>query len=143
MTRRSVRAALRRLVPKPTRRARGLTLLEIMVVITILGIVASVTTVSVLAALRDARVKTTHEAIRAAENALKLFAMKHARYPTTAEGLGVLVRERIVERAPRDGWARELQYTAERGRYVITSYGSDGEPGGEEDATDLTNEPLP
>lgn len=127
---------------RQVRRARGFSLLELMVVITIIGLIAGVTSVAVLGALHEAEVKTTRESLRETENLLKLFTLRRGRFPTTEEGLAVLVAEKLVKKVPEDAWKRPLLYTAERDGYSLRSLGSDGQPGGEDHAADLDAKDL-
>ncbi len=124
------------------RLARGFSLLELMVVITIIGLIAGVTSVAVLGALHEAEVKTTRESLRETGNLLDLFVVRHGRYPTTEEGLAILVKEKLVKKVPEDAWKRPLLYTAEPGGYSLRSLGSDGQPGGEDHAADLDAKEL-
>jgi len=124
------------------RQAHGFSLLELMVVITIIGIIAGVTTVSVMDAFRDAQVQTSKEALRETESILKLYAVRHGRYPTTAEGLAILVAEKLTKKVPADAWKQPLVYTGEKDGYTLRSYGSDQAPGGEGPAADLDAKDL-
>lgn len=121
---------------------RGMTLLEIMIVITIIGLVTGISSVAYFKIAGGARVDTTRESIRSAETALKLFHLKRGRFPTTSESWNALLTEGVLDKRPRDGWHRELHYTEERGSYVVLSYGSDGELGGDGSATDISSKEL-
>lgn len=132
-------------MPRQSRKrkhARGFTLLEIMVTITIIGLVAGVVAVGVMDALKQARVDVTKQSIVECESALKLYALRHGRYPDTAQGLKSLVAERFVGggKMPLDGWGAEFAYVGERDHYTITSYGEDGVPGGDAYAADISVE---
>jgi general secretion pathway protein G len=123
--------------------ARGFTLLEIMVAITILGLITAVTGVALIHALEEARVKVTIESIRSCEDALKLYLLKHNRYPDSREGLQALVSDGQLQKPARDGWGNELGYSLAKGTYAIVSYGSDGAPGGDGYAKDLSDKDIP
>lgn len=73
---------------------------------------------------------TTRVTISTIETGLKLYRNRHGVYPTTADGLRMLVRERILDRMPRDGWSNDFLYLSDGTRYEITSYGADAAPGG-------------
>lgn len=119
---------------------RGMTLLEIMVVITIIGVVMGAVAVGVIPLLGEAKVKTTKNIITTVETALKLYNVRHGKYPDTAQGIQILVSEKLVDKPPKDGWQNDLVYTLESGsKYLITSYGADGAPGGDGDDADITN----
>ncbi|MBI5545817.1 MAG: type II secretion system protein GspG [Deltaproteobacteria bacterium] len=128
-----------RIVPNRRRGAQGFSLLELMVVITIVGLIASVTTVAVMNALVEARIKTTHETLRGCDDGLKLYALRHGRFPDTAQGLASLVAEKVLPKQPVDGWGREVLYTADKDGYALTSFGDDGAPGGEDAAADIVS----
>jgi general secretion pathway protein G len=119
------------------RTVKGFTLLEIMVVLVIIGLVASVTTVAVMDRLKEARIKTTKIEIKVVEEALSLYKLRHNRFPETSQGIQRLVEDKVMAKMPHDGWEHEFHYALEGGRYVITSYGVDEAPGGEDEAADI------
>ena len=122
---------------------RGMTLLEIMVVITIIGVVMATVTIAVIPQLAKAKVDTTKNSIRAVETALKLYNVRHGKYPDTAGGLQALVTDKELDQLPKDGWGNDFAYTAEgSGKYLITSYGADGAPGGQETDADITSQNM-
>ncbi len=121
--------------------ARGMTLIEIMVVITIIGMVAAAVAVAVIPQLREARVQQARTDIMTIKNAADLFYNKYSRYPSTDEGIGALVSERFLDHQPRDPWGNPYVY-----RYPgvqnpdgpdIGTYGANGQPGGTGDAADI------
>ena len=122
---------------KRTRCQKGFSLLELMVVIVILGLLASVTTVAVMNALMRARIDTTRVALNELQGALDIYKLRHGRYPDTGQGLAVLLSEGIVTKPPQDGWSRPLHYEHDNGKYTVTSYGDDDAPGGAEAAEDI------
>jgi general secretion pathway protein G len=119
------------------RKEKGFTLLEIMVVLVIIGLVASVTTVVVMDRLKEARIQTTKIEIKVVEEALSLYKLRHSRFPDASQGIPRLVEDRVMAKMPHDGWEHELHYALEGGRYVITSHGVDEAPGGEGEAADI------
>jgi general secretion pathway protein G len=128
---------------------RGMTLIEIMVVITILGLIATVVTVNVMDRLDEAKVATAKTQIKSFEEALDQFRRDNGFYPSTEQGLQALVEKpsigRIPKRYPRNGyikggkipqdpWDSDYIYTspgASGHDYEITSLGSDRQEGGE------------
>ena len=138
-------------------RNQGFTLLEILIVITILGILASVIAVRVMDRPGEARTLKARLDIETLENALKLFKLDNAFYPTTDQGLGALVEGpstgRIPQkwrnggylekgRVPKDPWGNDYLYLSpgvHNGDFDTWSYGADGEEGGEGEDTDVTN----
>ncbi|MBN8231107.1 type II secretion system protein GspG [Corallococcus macrosporus] len=121
------------------RRQRGMTLLEIMVVITILGLIAAVVGVSVLDQFGDAKQKRVKLDFGSLGQGLQLYAMKRGRLPDTSTGLRALVEDRILTELPRDPWGNDYVYTLDRGVPAIVSLGADGAPGGDGDAQDLSS----
>ena len=79
---------------------RGMTLIEIMVVITILGLIATVVTVNVLDRLDEAKASTAKTQIKGLEEALDEFRRDNGFYPTTEQGLQALVEKPTSGRAP-------------------------------------------
>lgn len=125
-----------------SRLARGMTLLEIMVVITIIGVVMATVTVAILPQLDKAKVDTTINSMRGVQSALKLYYARHGKYPDTSQSLQILITEKFLEQAPKDAWGTDFVYTAEGSSYKLLSYGSDGNPGGDGAAADIDSTQL-
>lgn len=133
----------------------GMTLIEIMVVVAIIGSIAALVTVNVLDYLDESKVETTKIQIKNVEAALEQFKRRHGFYPTTEQGLSALVEKPTVGRVPdnyppdgylksipKDGWGNEFVYyqPGVAGHKIeIISYGGDGEEGGEDYDADITN----
>jgi general secretion pathway protein G len=124
------------------RRSRGMTLIEIMVVITILGLIAAAVGVAVIPQLNAARVDRAKLDIRNIQGALKLYYTKKGNYPDTATGLKGLVDIQALEQIPRDPWNNEYVYMNEGGKPVVISYGADGTSGGEGNDADISSKDL-
>jgi len=124
------------------RRNRGMTLIEIMVVITILGLIAAAVGVAVIPQLNQARIDRAKLDIRNIQNAMKLYYTKKGSYPDTATGLRGLVEMQALESIPRDPWNNEYTYLKEGNNPVITSYGPDGTSGGGDDISSKDAEPA-
>lgn len=123
---------------------RGMTLLEIMIVIAILGMLASVIVVAVMDRLTDAKVKTTQIKIKSIESALHQYKVMYGNYPTQAEGLRSLIsppsggRPFLKDKnVPRDEFGNEfLFFNPARkggGLFEVMSKGPDGQEGTEDD----------
>jgi general secretion pathway protein G len=133
----------------------GFTLVEMLVVITIIGLIMGLIGPRVLNYLSESKVKTARIQLQSFSSALDLFYLDAGRYPTTAEGLGALVQRTPGIAAwngpylkggnlPNDPWNHPYVYRApgERGPYDIISYGSDGQEGGSGLAADISMENL-
>ncbi len=129
-------------------RARGFTLIEIMVVITILGILAALIVPRVVGRTDDARIGAAKQDIASIMQALKLYRLDNGRYPTTEQGLRALIERPgtepqpanwkqggYLERSsvPKDPWGKEYQYLSPglRNEIDVFSFGRDGQSGGE------------
>src|SRR5712692_2060884 len=123
------------------RRQRGLTLIEIMVVITILAIMAAAVAVAVIPQLEEAKRKTAATDIKAIENGLKLYYARKGNYPDTGSGLKALVDMQILENT-KDPWGHDYVYMNEGGKPVIISYGRDGQPGGDGPDADISSKDV-
>jgi general secretion pathway protein G len=123
---------------------RGMTLIEIMVVVAILGMIAGVVGVAVMGRFNEAKIQTAQLDIKGFSDGLRLFKLKHSRFPTTAEGLAALYAENYLEGEPKkDPWGNDYVYvcpgTKHPESYDIISYGGDGKPGGDKDDADISN----
>lgn len=120
----------------------GMTLLEIMVVIVIIGMIASLVGVSVLDQLDESKKKSTKVQIQNIASALDLYKLDFGQYPSTSEGLQALVspgenKNPYMKNVPKDEWSKEFIYIApgthEGAGYDLESYGPDGQDGGGDD----------
>ncbi len=127
---------------KGRRAPRGMTLIEIMVVLVILGLIASAVVIAVFPQLQKARVDRTTLDIGNIDSALKLYNARKGKFPDTTTGLKALVDMEILDKMPKDAWGNDYVYTLENGRPVVTSYGADGVPGGDGPNTDISNRPA-
>jgi general secretion pathway protein G len=140
---------------KPGRLQRGFTLIEIMVVVVIIGLLASLVAPAVMRQLDRAQISAATTDIKSIDSALRLFRLEHHRYPTNDEGLSILTGEAIAGSdidesklgpiieggLPKDPWGREFLYRfpGEHGEYDIYTFGADGEEGGEGVNADIGN----
>ena len=128
---------------------RGFTLAELMVVIVILGLLATLVVKNVVPALFTARRTIAKTEIQNIAAAIDLFTIKNGRLP---ENLDVLIQPdengvrwlKDREKIPLDPWGFEYWYKPDDRGYTfeIGSYGKDGEPGGEGDNEDMTNRTI-
>src|ERR1700692_3204282 len=113
----------------------GFTLVEILVVITIIGLIMAIVGPRVLGYLGESKVKAAKIQIESFSSALDLFYLDAGRYPSTAEGLGALAQRPGGAQAwngpylkgaavPNDPWGRPYIYRSpgEHGPYDIVSY---------------------
>jgi general secretion pathway protein G len=127
---------------KTRRNEEGFTLVELMVVIVIIGLLATVVVINVMPAQDTARVKKAEADIALLEQAAEMYRLSKLNYPTGSEGLQALVSEGFVKRLPEDPWGNPYHYAApgREGRaFDIYSYGADGREGGEDDDADIGN----
>lgn len=129
---------------------RGFTLVEMLVVITIIGLIMGLIGPRVLNYLGESKVKTAKIQLQSFGGALDLFYLDVGRYPSTSEGLTALARRPPGVASwngpylkggtvPNDPWNAPYVYRApgEHGAYDILSYGSDGQEGGSGTAADI------
>ena len=132
----------------------GFTLLEVMVVIVILGIMASMVVPNLMGAAGQAKTQKAVSDIGQMEQILDQYKLDNNRYPTTEQGLDALVNEPSVDPEPRryrqggymkrieqDPWGYDYQYVSpgENGDFDLYSLGADGEEGGEGENADIGN----
>ncbi|MBI2378597.1 MAG: type II secretion system major pseudopilin GspG [Deltaproteobacteria bacterium] len=130
---------------KKRRRAqRGFTLIEILVVVTILGIIASIAGVAVMNALDQARIDTTKIQLQEIAKSLDIYKVKFNKYPTTQEGLPALKNppkdgKPIMEVIKKDGWENDFIYVCpgqhNPSKFDLQSKGPDGTADTEDDIT--------
>lgn len=139
---------------RPQTRRRGFTLVELMVVIVILGLLATVVAINVLPSQNRAMVEKARADIATLEQAIEQYQIDNLRPPSTEQGLQALVEppsglsrpERYrpggyIRRLPEDPWGNAYQYAlpGRQGRFDVFSFGADGEAGGEGDDADIGN----
>ena len=132
---------------------RGFTLIELMVVIVIIGLLATVVILNVLPAQDKAMRQKAVADIALLEQAVEMYRLDMLRYPSTEEGLQALVtapaaagagRYRsggYIRRLPNDPWGHSYLYAipGSHGAFDIYSFGADGHSGGEGEDADIGN----
>ncbi len=131
--------SLTRQLARRRRSARGMTLIEIIVVITILSLLMAAVGIAVIPQLDQAKVDRAYLDIANISNALKTFYAKKGNYPDTGGGLKAVVDAQILDKMPVDPWDHEYVYLNEGGKPVVMSYGKDGAPGGAESDADISS----
>jgi general secretion pathway protein G len=126
------------------RRERGMTLIEIMVVITILGLIAAAVGVNVVGQLTKAKKDQVKNDLHTIENCLDLYKVDKGHYPSTDEGLQAVVTAGKCKAGLKDPWGHDYVYMqpgqAHSDSFDIKSYGADGQPGGDGDNADIVNQ---
>jgi len=131
---------------------RGFTLIELMVVIVIIGLLATVVVINVFPAQDQARVTKAKADIALLEQAAEMYRLDNLTYPTTDQGLAALLfppaglaeagRYRpggYIKKLPKDPWGNAYHYAmpGQHGAFDIYSLGADGQPGGEGHDADI------
>ena len=145
---------MQKLSKRPPQRqfARGFTLIEIMVVVVIMGILASLVVPKLMSRTGESRVAAARVDISTVMQALKLYKLDNQRYPTTEQGLQALMQKPTtgpaangwkaggyLEKMPKDPWGNPYQYLSPglHGEVDVISLGADGQPGGTGDDADI------
>lgn len=130
----------------------GFTMIELMAMLIIIGLLATLVVTKVASKIDQARVTTTKANLKALHTAVNQFKMDTTRFPTEEEGLKALVEQPTdaekwepggyleTTQVPKDGWSRDFIYQLypESGKpFVIKSLGADGQEGGESYDADL------
>lgn len=121
----------------------GFSLIEIMVVVVILGILASIVVPKIISRPDEARVVKAKQDVLAIQNALDLYKLDNGIYPSTDQGLVALVEKptsnpvprdwkQYLHSLPKDPWGRDYLYLnpGEHGDIDVFTLGADGQPGG-------------
>jgi general secretion pathway protein G len=124
----------------------GVTLIEMMIVLVIIGIVAALVVPNVIGRPDEARVAVANADLRTISASLEMYRLDNRSYPTASQGLSALsampteppvppnwVAGGYLPQVPTDPWGNAYGYTVAAGNagYEIVSLGADGQPGGE------------
>ena len=130
----------------------GFTMVELMAMLIIIGLLATLVVTKVASKIDEARVTTTKANLKILHSAVNQFKLDTGRFPTEEEGLQALIEEPsdVIKWEPggyletteiaKDGWKNDFIYERfpESGKpFVIISLGADGEEGGEDNDADL------
>jgi len=140
--------------PKHRNAQAGFTLVEMMVVIVIIGLLATVVVINVLPSQDRAMLEKANADVRLLDQAVEMYRLDNFNYPRIEDGLQALITapagldraERYrtggyIRQLPNDPWGNAYQYIfpGEHGPFDIYSYGADGELGGEGGDADIGN----
>ncbi|MDP7320462.1 MAG: type II secretion system major pseudopilin GspG [Bacteriovoracaceae bacterium] len=135
----------------------GMSLIEILIAITLLGVVGTLVVSNVIDSLREGETNSTKIQIKSLGKILLDYKRKCGAFPTTDQGLDALVQAPTSGREckryppngfiqdgkiPQDPWGYEFEYTSDGRTYTIRSFGVDGLEGGEGWDADISSEDL-
>lgn len=131
--------------------AEGFTLLELLVVMVIIGLLAGYVGPRYFSQIGKSEIKTARAQIDGFEKALDQYRLDTGHYPASEQGLAALYTRPsnepkwdgpyLKKNIPPDPWGNPYQYRrpGEHGEFDIFSYGTDGQPGGSDEAADITS----
>jgi general secretion pathway protein G len=133
-------------------RSAGFTLVEILVVVFIIGLLATIVGVNVIGKTDDARLTKAKADLKQLDQALHLYKLDNGNYPTTDQGIAALIQKPSSgpqprkypadgylsqSKVPEDPWGAPYLYISDGRTYMLKSLGADGEQGGESYAADI------
>jgi general secretion pathway protein G len=112
---------------KQNRYKKAFSLMELMVVIIILGLLASFVYENLTKKSEDAKIKLTCIQMKSISSALKMYKLENSTYPTTKQGLKILVEKKYFDdnKMPKDAWKQEYIYANTNNQIEILSLGAD------------------
>ena len=129
--------------------SRGMTLMEILIVLAILGSLIAILLPMVQERLNKAKAGETRIAMGQAINALNMYYTDCGKYPETLEGLTAQDAscsnwgpEVYLKKPPKDAWATDMVYAVEGSSFVLKSLGADRREGGDGNNKDISSEDL-
>jgi len=126
---------------------QAFTLVELLVVVVIIGVMATAVTLSVTDYLISAKQNVARSEVATIKNGLSIFFMENDRFPTNDEGLSILSKRTpqhpngILTSDLKDPWNHDYVYIHPgiHGAYDLVSFGADGREGGTGADTDITS----
>ena len=114
---------------------KAFTLMQLMVVIIILGLLASFVLPSITGKSEEAKEKVVCIQMKNIASALKMYKVDNSSYPSTSEGLKLLVEKKYFEdgKLPKDSWKQDFIYTSNDNGFEIISFGANKKEGGDDD----------
>lgn len=135
---------------KALKNNKGMTLLEIMIVLAILAGLIAILASEVQGRLKKAHINEARIQIGEYSKALDLFYTDCGFYPSADQGLSALVTapsncqnwgpDPYIKKVSKDPWNHDYVYETDGSKFRLTSYGSDGKEGGSGDAKDIHND---
>jgi len=126
-----VRAMLTQRRRSRRRSQRGMSLIEVMVVIAIILTLTSVLAIGIFGIFNQAQADTTVLTMGKIDQRVSLYVLRKKKAPSSLE------EAFAGDEVPKDAWGNDFIYEAQGRNYEIKSLGSDGSPGGDGDAADL------
>jgi general secretion pathway protein G len=138
-------------------RTAGFTLVEILIVVFIIGLLATIVSVNVIGRTDDARRTAAMADLKEIEQGLHLFKLDNGFYPTTDQGIAALIQkptsgpqprkypsEGYLNKSstPKDPWGNPYVYISDGQNYLLRSLGGDGEQGGEGKGADIDSRDM-
>lgn len=121
------------------REEEGFTLVELMVVLVIIGLLATVVIINVLPSQDKAMVQKAKADIALIDQALEMYKLNNLTFPDASQGLQALVTQGVIKKLPNDPWGRRYRYAnpGTHGAVDVSSLGADGVEGGEGENADI------
>ena len=140
---------------QPSAPNAGFTLIEILVVVFIIGLLATIVSVNVIGQGDKARIAKAQADLKKLEQALDLYRLDNGFYPTTEQGIRALVQkptsgpqprkynsEGYIQKVPEDPWQNPYIFLSDGRSYVLKCLGGDGEQGGDGMNADIDSKDL-